>query len=143
MRQGSRSVLRASLFLCFDRQISVYIREVLFHSASLLAVSILHRAHHQASVRSSRSALVLASSAVRAQAAHFLRFFSATLALGPCRPSCLDSFFLPHLIWCMLLICFCLAPRIHASSEQSALNTDFPSCFLLSSPKSSSLAMCF
>jgi hypothetical protein len=45
---------------------------------------------------------------------------------------CLDSFFPLCLMWCMLLIRFCLAPRIYASSEQSPLSTDFPRCFLLS-----------
>jgi hypothetical protein len=64
------------------------------------------------------------------------------LALGPCHPSCLDSFFLPCLIWCMLLIHVCLAPRIHTSSEQRAPSTDFPRCFLLS-PTELSLAICF
>jgi hypothetical protein len=135
--------VKPASFLCYHGLISVRIREVPFH---LLRYWVLRRARHQASVRSSRSARVLASSAARAQAARFLqfftaraqaacflRFFSARLTLDPCRPSCLDSFFLSHLIWCMLLICFYLALRIHASSsEQSTLSTDFPHCFLLS-----------
>jgi hypothetical protein len=102
---------------------------------SLLIVSILRRARHQASIRSSHSARVLTSSVARAQASRFL-LFSLRLALDPCRPSCLDSFFLPRLILCMLLIHLFLASRIHASSEQSALSTDFPCCFLLSPTES-------
>jgi hypothetical protein len=127
-QQGSRSILRASLFVFPSPNFSLH-QGGAVPLASLLAVSILRRAHHQASVCSSHSTRVLASSAARTQATRFLRFFGARLALGPCHPSCLDSFFLPRLIWCMLLICFCLAPRIHTSNEQSALSIDFPRCF--------------
>jgi hypothetical protein len=121
-QQGSRSILRASLFVFPSPNFSLH-QGGAVPLASLLAVSILRRAHHQASVCSSRSTRVLASSAARAQAARFLRFFGARLAHGPCHPSCLDSFFLPRLIWCMLLIRFCLAPGFTqaASRARSAL----------------------
>jgi hypothetical protein len=130
----ARPVKPASLFLFPSPNFSPHQGGVV-PLTSLLVVSILRRACHQASVRSSCSAHVLASSTARAQAARFLRF-SARLALGRCCPSCMDLFFLPCLIWCMLLIHFFLASRIHASSEQNALSTDFPRCFLLSPTES-------
>jgi hypothetical protein len=119
-------------FLCFHRQILVRIGEVLFHSLRCW----LFRSYVECATRPWSAPPVAPVSSPRLSRVH------KPLALGPCHPSCLDSFFLPRLIWCMLLIRVCLAPMIHTSSEQRAPNTDFPRCFLLS-PTELSLAICF
>jgi hypothetical protein len=114
-------------FLCYHGLISVRIREVPFH---LLRYWVLRRARHQ-----SAPPVAPVSWPCLPRAHKQLIFFDYS-ALGShsarVTQGCLDSFFPLCLIWCMLLIRFCLAPRIYASSEQSALSTDFPCCFLLS-----------
>jgi hypothetical protein len=103
-------------FLCYHGLISVRIREVPFH---LLRYWVLRRARHQ-----SAPPVAPVSWPCLPRAHKQLIFFDYS-ALGShsarVTQGCLDSFFPLCLIWCMLLIRFCLAQGFTQAASRAHL----------------------